>query len=67
MKSDLAIKLKEEMGYTEEIRTCETCRFHEEVEGFIDRSWDDICTFNNIGSILVKKSSNCTKWEKQDA
>ncbi len=64
MKEELIEVLKEEMNYTEKDNRCNTCKFHIEEEGFVDRSWDSFCVYNNIGRFQVdKQRGRCSKFE----
>lgn len=57
--------LKKEMGYREDIRKCDTCIFHEEIENpHLDRDWISTCKFNSIGAIEVKSTGCCKYWKK---
>jgi hypothetical protein len=66
MKKTTSDVLKEEMGYSEEVRQCNTCGFYEEVEDVhLDRSWIDTCTFNSIGSMVIERAACCKHWKKR--
>jgi len=65
MNEDTEKSLKKEMGYSEGIHKCGTCKFYKEIENpHLDRDWIDTCKFNSIGSITIKSTGICKHWKK---
>jgi hypothetical protein len=64
MNDTLIEEIKKEIGYTEEIARCDKCHFHVELENqYVDRMWDNFCTFSNLGKIPVKYNGHCSKFQ----
>lgn len=65
MKENVQKVIKIEMGYCEDVCNCSTCYYYVEEAGYDDRSWVDMCTFNTIGKIDVKKTASCNYWKQK--
>lgn len=64
MKRSLVLEIKETLGYTEEVQRCDKCKYHEEIENsYVDRMWDDYCTYSNLGKFTVSAEAHCNKFE----
>lgn len=64
MSQILIDETKKALGYTEEKKKCEDCKYAEEWE---DQGglWNWSCSYNNVCSFCVKKYAHCDKFEKR--
>jgi len=68
MKRELVLEIKQEIGYSEEVKNCKSCKYSVERENpVVDRMWDLECSIvGNLGAFKVTESAHCTRFEKAD-
>lgn len=67
MEASLVLEIKEHIGYTEEKRRCDQCQYYKETENpYVDRMWDESCTYSNLGSFRVEAAAHCSKFSRKE-
>lgn len=61
--TELEKATKQEMGYTEDQRTCEFCKFKRPMKTGIDRDFRDECSFSNLCQFEVRNHGSCKYFE----
>lgn len=62
MSEILIDETKKAIGYTEEQKKCEYCKYASEWENLAEL-WN--CNYSNVCSFAVKKYAHCDKFEKR--
>ena len=66
INSELAQKIKEEIGYCGESSRCGLCMYRRTKEdSFLDRSWNEVCTVaGELGDFIVETNGCCKKFKR---
>lgn len=64
-RNQLIKATKEFLNYSEEVKNCDNCRHCKERDGFVDRTWYKVCTWNPLLEFSVNPRGSCNKFEEE--